>query len=191
MKTSSGILLRETSIKGCYELQPNLKKDERGSFVKTFHKDDFEALNLEVDFAEEYYSVSHQKVLRGLHFQIPPHDHVKMVYCLLGEIQDVVVDLRMDSPSYGKYEILTLSSEIANMVYLPKGTAHGFLTLSESAIVMYKVTKTYAPDFDRGVLWNSLNIPWQEKNPVLSERDRSFQPLEKFQSPFIAQGSPG
>ncbi|MBP0015936.1 MAG: dTDP-4-dehydrorhamnose 3,5-epimerase family protein [Cyanobacteria bacterium SBLK] len=183
--SSSEISLRETSIQGCYEIQPKIKKDERGSFVKTFNQDNFAELNLEISFAEEYYSVSKKNVLRGLHFQIPPHDHVKIVYCALGEIQDVVVDLRIDSPSYGRYEVFTLSSELANMAYLAKGTAHGFLTRSELAIVMYKVTTIYAPAFDRGILWNSLDIPWQEKNPILSERDRSFPPLGDFQSPFV------
>ncbi|MEM9542295.1 MAG: dTDP-4-dehydrorhamnose 3,5-epimerase [Cyanobacteria bacterium P01_E01_bin.42] len=179
------MVLQETSIQGCYAIQPKVRKDERGSFVKTFNKDDFLELNLEIDFAEEYYSVSQKNVLRGLHFQIPPHDHVKLVYCSLGEIQDVIVDLRTASPSYGRYEVLTLNSELANMIYLPRGTAHGFLTLSKSAIVMYKVTTTYAPAFDRGILWDSLDIPWQEKDPILSERDRSFPNFKEFQSPFI------
>lgn len=188
-----GTMLREstmnvdiihTTISGCFEMFPKRISDERGSFVKTFHRDVFLEHHLPVQFAEEYYSVSGNGVLRGLHFQLPPHDQIKIVYCLSGEVMDVVVDLRVGSPTYGDYRIFQLSAEKANMVYIPKGLAHGFFVSKEPAIVMYKASAVYAPDSDCGIHWNSLGIPWPDKAPIISERDSQFPPLHQFVSPF-------
>lgn len=173
-----------TPIKGCYELQPILRKDLRGSFVKTFHQDIFNKLNLETNFTEEYYSVSKKHVLRGLHFQTPPMEHKKLVYCSSGEVIDVVVDLRKSSPTYKKYQMFNLNSEKANMLYIPEGLAHGFYVLSEIAIMMYKVSSVYSPENDGGIRWNSAGISWPDKNPIISERDKNFVSLEEFRSPF-------
>ena len=181
--------LRSTPIPNCYEIKLVPRQDRRGLFLKTFRVDFFEKYNLATNYQEEYYSISHQRVLRGLHFQKPPHDHVKLVYCVAGEIMDAVVDLRKGSPTFGQFQTFRLSAEKANMVYIPKGLAHGFYVLSESAIVMYKVTTTYAPGFDAGLLWNSVGIPWPNSDPILSERDRSFVPLSEFTSPFSFQVS--
>ncbi|MDW7973331.1 MAG: dTDP-4-dehydrorhamnose 3,5-epimerase [Thermodesulfovibrio sp.] len=179
--------VRKLTIPDCLELFPKILRDERGYFVKTFHFDVFQELGLETDFKEEYYSYSIKRVLRGLHFQIPPKDHVKVVYCIYGKILDVVVDLRIGSPTYGHYEMIELSSDKANMIYIPKGLAHGFYTLSDFAIVVYKVTTTYSPDHDTGILWNSLNIPWPDEKPIISRRDSGFIPFADFNSPFIYQ----
>jgi len=179
--------LRSTSLPDCYEIQLLPRSDRRGIFLKTFHVDWFATHNLATHYTEEYYSISHQRVLRGLHFQKPPHDHVKLVYCVAGEVMDAVIDLRKGSPTFGQFQTFQLSAERANMVYIPQGLAHGFYVLSESAIVMYKVTTTYAPDFDSGVLWSSVGIPWPDRDPILSERDRSFVPLSEFTSPFSFQ----
>ena len=118
--------LNPSKIPGCYEIQPAVFKDERGHFVKVFHEDTFKRHHLETDFTEEYYSVSLKNVLRGLHFQLPPKDHTKMVYCVEGEVIDVVVDLRIGSPTYGEFELFQLSAEKANIIYIPPGLAHGF-----------------------------------------------------------------
>ncbi len=175
----------KTIIPGCFEIVPNIFKDERGLFVKTFHQDIFEENRLNIQWAEEYYSISRQGVLRGLHFQLPPHDHVKLVYCLYGEVFDAVVDLRKGSPTFGKYAIFRLNADQANMLYIPSGLAHGFYTLTETATMMYKVSTVYAPEHDTGILWNSANIPWPDTNPIISARDRGFIPLKSFQSPFV------
>lgn len=156
----------------------------RGRFVKIFHEPSYTALGLETNFAEEYYSVSHKNVIRGLHFQVPPMDHVKMVYCLEGHALDVVLDLRVGSPTYGQFEVFELNSSNSNSIYIPKGMAHGFCALSENTIMVYKVSTVYSPTHDAGVLWNSAGIPWPMTDAVLSERDQSFPTLAQFKSPF-------
>jgi dTDP-4-dehydrorhamnose 3,5-epimerase len=178
------LTLRETPLIGCLEIQPTILKDQRGYFIKTFHADFFKAQGLNIQWREEYYSVSAKGVLRGLHFQTPPHDHEKLVYCTAGEVLDAVVDLRTGSPSYGDYTTFHLKAETANMIYVPKGFAHGFLTLSESATMMYKVATVYAPEHDAGILWNSAGIEWPVETPILSERDKGFPSLADFVSPF-------
>lgn len=173
-----------TNIPQCYELKPPIFKDERGSFVKVFHENIFKDNQLETHFAEEYYSVSFRNVLRGLHFQLPPQDHVKMVYCVAGEVKDVVVDLRVGSPTYGKHQIFDLSAEKANIIYIPSGLAHGFYVTSEKAIMVYKVTTVYSPEHDTGIRWDSLDINWQCENPIVSQRDSEFVSFSEFNSPF-------
>ena len=176
--------LRETKISGCYELFPRILEDNRGYFVKTFHEDWFKQHQLETHFAEEYFSLSHQGVIRGLHFQVPPHEHTKIVYCVQGNVTDVVLDLRKESPTYGQFETFSLSAERANLVYISPGLAHGFEVLSESALMMYKVSTVYNSDADCGILWNSVSVPWHTKDPIISNRDQSFQVLADFRSPF-------
>ncbi len=179
------IHLVETQIPGCYEIFPLMRKDERGHFVKTFHQDTFIHYGLETQYAEEYYSYSQQNVLRGLHFQLPPQDHTKLVYCVSGEVMDAVVDLRIGSPTYGKFETFNVNAEKANIIYIPAGLAHGFYVISKSAILMYKVTTIYSPKYDSGIRWNSVGIPWPEKAPLLSKRDRDFDLFDNFKSPFL------
>lgn len=179
------LTFQKTELPGCFEIQPKIFSDQRGVFVKTFHHDYFKAQGLNLLWQEEYYSVSKKGVLRGLHFQTPPHDHEKLVYCTQGEVLDVVVDLRAGSPTEGRHATFHLKAETANMVYIPKGFAHGFLALSESATMMYKVATVYAPEHDAGILWNSAGIEWPVETPVLSGRDKSFPTLEEFVSPFV------
>ena len=181
------LTINSTKIPDCYELQPAIFKDERGSFVKTFHEDVFKSHQLETHFPEEYYSVSVKNVLRGLHFQLPPQEHTKLVYCVQGQVLDVVVDLRLGSPTYGQFETFAVSAEKANLIYIPPGLAHGFYVTSEQAIMMYKVSTVYSPNEDSGILWNSVSIPWGNDNPISSKRDQSFVSLSEFKSPFIYQ----
>lgn len=176
-----------TVLPGCYLLQPDILRDERGSFVKVFHQDLFREHGLADDFAEEYYSVSRKGVLRGLHFQTPPRDHAKLLYCVQGRVLDAVVDLRRGSPSYGEHMMNELSAEQGQALYLAPGVAHGFYTLSEQALMIYKVTTVYAPKHDTGILWNSADIAWPDLAPVLSKRDLQFAPLATFDSPFVYQ----
>jgi len=176
--------LKPSKLAGCFELQSEIFKDARGRFVKVFHEQAFAAQGLETIFAEEYYSVSHKNVVRGLHFQLPPMDHVKMVYCVEGKVMDAVVDLRVDSPTYGQHALFELSAEKANSIYIPKGMAHGFCARSEHAIMVYKVSTIYSPAHDAGVLWNSVGIPWPLEQPCISDRDKSFPSLADFASPF-------
>ena len=185
------IRIKGTTIPGCYEIEPFMFTDERGIFVKVFHQDTFAENGLETHFAEEYYSISHQRVLRGLHFQIPPRHHTKLVYCISGNVIDAVVDLRLGSPTYGKYETFELSSEEANMIYIPPGLAHGFYVVSPSAIVVYKVSTVYSPEHDSGIRWDSIGIPWPDRHPVTSSRDNELLAFSDFSSPFRYHGIPG
>lgn len=177
--------IRETIIPGCFEITPHRFTDDRGSFVKTFHHDIFHQQGLETDWREDYYSVSRKGVLRGLHFQLPPHDHAKLVYSTEGRVLDAVLDLRIGSPAYGQHVLFELTAETANMIYLPKGVAHGFYTLSNRATMMYKVSTVYVPACDTGILWNSAGIPWPDSHPVVSQRDKSLPALSDFtDNPF-------
>lgn len=176
--------ISEIDIPGCFEIMPMRLEDHRGVFVKTLHEEVFAAHGLQTEFSEEYYSKSYQNVLRGLHFQTPPHDHVKMVYCVSGKILDAIVDLRVGSPTFGQHRTFELSDANARTLVLAKGIAHGFYTLSREAIVMYKVSTIYAPEHDGGILWNSLDIPWPSKSPFLSDRDKGFPAFQDYSSPF-------
>jgi dTDP-4-dehydrorhamnose 3,5-epimerase len=176
---------KTTALAGCLEIQPRLMNDARGRFVKVFHQEAFREHGLETEFAEEYYSHSRRGVIRGMHFQLPPAEHVKLVYAVHGEVFDVVLDLRVGSPTYGRTASFRLSAEQGNCLYIPKGFAHGFCATSELATLVYKVSTVYAPQLDAGVLWNSLDIDWPAAEPIVSERDASFRPLAAFESPFV------
>lgn len=180
--------LTQTPIPGCFELHPRICRDDRGTFVKTFHQDLFADYGLNREFAEEYYSYSCHGVLRGLHFQLPPADHIKVVYCVSGEVLDVVVDLRVGSPTYGSFAQYVLSAGNGNMLYIPAGLAHGYYVSGDHAVMMYKVATTYSPEHDTGILWNSAGIPWPDPAPILSGRDSGFVPLAAFNSPFVYTG---
>ena len=173
----------ETTIAGCFELQPIVHADSRGRFVKTYNVEYFRSHDLETDFKEQYYTISKKGVLRVMHFQTPPREHNKLVYCTSGIILDVVLDLRIGSPSYLKHFSLNLSEEMGNILYLPAGLAHGFYSLTE-ATVSYNVSTVYAAEFDSGILWNSIGMIWPNMFPEISERDSKFSALENFQSPF-------
>jgi dTDP-4-dehydrorhamnose 3,5-epimerase len=173
-----------TGIAGCHEVQPRVLEDVRGRFVKVFHRDSFRQMGFETEFAEEYYSLSRKGVIRGLHFQVPPADHHKLVYCTRGEVFDVVLDLRVGSPTYGKTASFNLSFSQGNFLYIPKGLAHGFCATSDNAILVYKVSTVYSPSHDQGVLWSSVGINWPVNDPIISDRDAGFLPFNQFDSPF-------
>jgi len=177
--------IRPLRLPGCYEIRPPRLADQRGCFVKPFRSDVFRRLGMEVDFQEQYYSESVRGVLRGMHFQTPPTDHAKLVYCVRGHVLDAGIDLRRGSPTYGEHVVLELSSKKGNAVFLPRGIAHGFYVVDEQATVVYSVTSVHSPDHDRGVRWNSAGIRWPTTSPIVSERDAALPPLDGFDSPFI------
>ena len=176
--------LNQSPISGCLEILNIKKQDSRGYFVKVFHDTFFKQHGLATDFKEQYFSMSVKGCLRGMHFQIPPMDHEKLVYCISGRVLDVVVDLRRSSPTYGMATSFDLSEERANAVYIPKGMAHGFYVFSPEAVLVYNVTTTYSQSHDRGLHWKSVPIEWPDQNPVISERDSSHQYLNEFMTPF-------
>lgn len=175
----------ETPLPGCYVLQSHPVVDQRGCFVKTYHREWFESLGLRTDWAEQYYSVSQPGVVRGLHFQLPPHDHAKLVYCIAGRVLDVALDLRKGSPTYGQHISVEMSADQANMLYLPPGLAHGFSTYDEPATLVYNVTSVYNPESDTGIVWDSAGIHWPCPKPIVSSRDKSFTNLSTFNTPFL------
>jgi dTDP-4-dehydrorhamnose 3,5-epimerase len=176
--------IEATPLPGCYELFMEVFRDPRGYLVKTFNEALYSSSDLATRFAEEYYSVSRRRVLRGLHFQVPPHDHAKAIFCTAGEVLDAAVDLREGSPAFGRHHLFRLSARRRNIVYLPAGIAHGFYVTSAGATLVYRTTAGYSADHDRGVRWDSAGIVWPDRDPILSERDRSLPALRDFASPF-------
>jgi dTDP-4-dehydrorhamnose 3,5-epimerase len=174
----------ETTLPGCHELRARVLGDARGSFVKTYVRDQFEQAGLRTDWREEYHSVSARGVIRGMHFQTPPHDHAKTVFCVAGEVTDVVLDLRTGSPSFGRHASFVLSATNGVGLYIPSGCAHGFTSRSESATMTYKVTSVHAPAHDAGVAYDSFGFDWQVADPVLSDRDSRHSPYATFAPVF-------
>jgi len=174
----------ECRLPGCYLLEfPNFC-DQRGLFVKTFQTSAFERRGLECDFKETFYTESGENVLRGMHFQVPPADHAKLVYCISGAIYDMALDLRVGSPTYGQHEAYDLSAQVNGAVYLPRGIAHGFFVRSAPSVVVYHVTSEHSPAHDTGIRWDSFGASWQLSAPVVSLRDEGLIPFEQFKSPF-------
>ena len=179
--------LTQFRFPGSFMLLPKVSKDQRGVFVKTFEEATFRSLGLRTDFVERFFSVSHRGVIRGLHFQVPPHEHFKVVTCALGVVRDVSVDLRVGSPTYRQTEIVELNDTNECMLYLPPGIAHGFLTRSEVSVVTYEVTSAHSPSHDMGIRWDSIPLDWAVESPIISERDRSLPMLGQFETPFRYQ----
>jgi dTDP-4-dehydrorhamnose 3,5-epimerase len=179
---------RSLGIPGAYEIQLRPIGDARGHFMRTYDKGLVAQQGLQTDWVQENQSGNHQKgVLRGLHFQKPPHAETKLVRALVGTILDVFVDIRRSSPAYGKYEMVELSAEKANAVYIPRGCAHAYLTLTDETLVAYKVDSVYAPHAEGGILWNdpTLAIPWPLRGqPLLSEKDAKWPTWAAFRTPF-------
>jgi len=171
-------------IEGAFELILPYSEDERGDFVKVLHADNFYENGLQYDFKESYYSTSNQNVIRGMHFQIPPNDHAKLVYAIHGEVTDVLLDLRTSSPTYLKYCSLSLGKDKHNAVYIPNGVAHGFAVRSKMAVLVYLTTTVYNKNSDTGILWNSFDFDWGIEQPIISDRDLGFLSLNEFNSPF-------
>lgn len=174
-----------TDIAGVFELRGRVFTDHRGTFVKTFHEGRFRELGMNTVWRELFWSSSTRGVIRGLHFQTPPSDHAKLVACVTGAVWDVAVDLRRTSPTYGRHIARELTAGNGVQLYLPRGTAHGFLALSEGAVVCYAVETGHDPAADRGLRWDSCGIPWPlDGAPTVSARDAAFPGLAGFESPF-------
>lgn len=175
--------IQETRVPGLTEVHFGSFSDERGVFAKPFQLSEFQRHGLSTDFNECYYSISKKGVLRGMHFQLPPFEHDKLVYCTKGEVIDVVVDLRKGSPTYKAYEIFQLNEESYFGVYIPIGCAHGFFSKTNDSILNYMVNSGYSPSHDSGVKWDSIGYKWPP-DAVISDRDKNFLDLDKFNSPF-------
>ena len=173
-----------TSISGLLILSSSIFDDVRGSFKKVLTKNDFDTLSLESNFAELYYSINKKDVIRGMHFQLPPVDHVKMVYVISGEILDVCLDLRASSKTFGKYFSIALSGDSNSYLYIPRGIAHGFASLKDNTIVHYAQTSCYSKEHDCGIRYDSFGFDWPVKNPIISGRDREFPAFQNWNTVF-------
>lgn len=177
-----------TAIPGLVEIRGPVSSDARGMFCKSLVGDDYRAAGLFTESAEEYYTSSHRGVVRGMHFQKPPHAHDKIVFCVHGQVFDVVADLRVGSPTFGSAVTFELSGTLGVGLYIPAGCAHGFAALSDEAVLAYRVTTAYAPEADDGILWSSVPVDWPFDSPRVSPRDASFSPLDAYDSPFVFGG---
>jgi len=176
----------ETEIKGLLIIKPRVFADARGYFFESYNQDVFKKHGIDVNFMQDNQSLSSSNVLRGLHFQAPPFAQGKLVRVITGAVLDVAVDIRKESPTYGKHVALELNEENKTMFYIPPGFAHGFLTLRDQTIFSYKCTNVYNKESEGCVLWNDpdLGIDWNCPNPILSEKDISGTPFKSFSSPF-------
>ena len=179
--------LIKTSIDGLLIIKPDVFKDERGYFFESYNKERFAKAGLMMDFVQDNESKSDKGVLRGLHFQKPPYAQGKLVRVIKGSVMDVAVDLRKDSPTYGKWESVVLTEENKLQFWIPEGFAHGFVALEDNTIFNYKCTNVYNKESEGSLLWNDpdINIEWNIENPILSEKDKVSTLFKNFETPFI------
>jgi dTDP-4-dehydrorhamnose 3,5-epimerase len=169
------MIFRETPLAGAWLLEPERIEDERGFFARTWCRDEFAKHGLDPTVAQCSVSNNDRRgTLRGLHFQIAPHEEVKLVRVTHGAVWDVIVDLRPDSPTFKQHFSVVLSDEEGSQLYIPKGMAHGFQTLEDATEVFYQISEPYVPESVRGYRWDdpAFAIPWPEAVSVISERDR-------------------
>ena len=180
----------ETKISDLIIIEPTVFGDTRGYFLESYNQKKFEEVIGKISFVQDNESKSSKGVLRGLHFQKPPFEQAKLVRCIEGEVLDVAVDIRKNSKTYGKHVAVLLSGENKRQLFVPRGFAHGFLVLSDSATFAYKVDNTYAPDHDAGIRWNDkdLNIEWglEDNNVLVSKKDAELPFFSKLESPFTS-----
>lgn len=174
---------------------PKRYLDPRGWFSETFHQQRLDDLGIRCPFVQDNQSYSARAgTLRGLHFQLPPRAQAKLIMVLRGRILDVVVDVRRGSTTYGRHVSVEISADTGQQVYIPVGFAHGFLTLTDDVLVMYKVSDYYAPACDGGIRWDDsdIAIPWPMRatDLILSEKDSRLPRLAEFDSPFAYDGHP-
>jgi dTDP-4-dehydrorhamnose 3,5-epimerase len=177
-----------TNIEGLIIIEPKVFGDSRGYFFETFQKETFNSNIKVTNFIQDNESKSTRGVLRGLHFQLPPFEQAKLVRVIDGEVLDVAVDLRKDSDTYGQHFAIHLTGENKKQLFIPRGFAHGFVVLSETAIFSYKVDNLYAPTHDSGIRWNdsTLEIDWKIETSaiLLSDKDENLPSFNDFISPF-------
>lgn len=173
------MIIEETFIQGLKLIHLKEFKDVRGGFIKVFNEEIFSENGLETNFKESYYSISAKNVIRGMHFQIPPSEHIKIVYLNQGSILDVILDIRKDSPTFGQYYKLNINTNIPILVYIPIGCAHGFLSLEDNTMVTYVQSTCYDNISDKGIKYDSFGLDWKTEKPILSERDLQFPVLSE------------
>ena len=174
---------QEIGLNGLILIEPDIYTDERGYFLETFKESDYEQAGICKRFVQDNHSFSNKNVIRGLHYQLPPAAQGKLVYLITGSILDIVVDIRKNSPDFGKWFSLELHSEKKQLLYIPEGFAHGFLTLTDNVHLMYRCTEKYSPENEKGILWNDpeLNITWNITQPIISAKDAGLPYFKEAQ----------
>ena len=178
--------IKERELKGTFEINCKPHLDSRGFFMRTFDETIFKEHGISRNWVQENHSRSESKgIIRGLHFQLPPFTETKLLRCIKGAVLDVFVDLRKDSASFGHWDSIELSEENKKMIFIPRGFAHGFCTLTEISEVLYKVDNFYNAESEEGLIWNDkeLSIKWPIENPILSDKDLknlSFKDFKKI-----------
>jgi dTDP-4-dehydrorhamnose 3,5-epimerase len=185
--------VKATDIPGVLLLKPRFFHDARGFFVETYNMRAAREAGLQAEFVQDNQALSLKRgTVRALHFQVPPHVQGKLVRVLRGSIYDVAVDLRVGSPTYGRWVAVTLTAQGGEQLFVPRGFAHGYCTLEPDTEVAYKVDDYYAPDCEKGLIWNdpTLAVPWSVSaaDAVLSDKDRKLPRLADFASPFRYDG---
>lgn len=171
------MIFKETPLAGAFVLEAERIEDERGFFARSYSREEFAVHGLDPEIAQCSISYNHRRgTLRGMHFQTAPFEEVKLVRCTRGSIWDVIVDIRTGSPTRGQCFAVVLSAEARNALYIPKGFAHGFITLEDAAEVFYQISASYSAEHARGYRWDdpTFAIPWPEPATVISERDRNL-----------------
>jgi dTDP-4-dehydrorhamnose 3,5-epimerase len=186
---STGIILLkrlETAIPGVYELRPNIFRDSRGFFLETYHRRRFAEIGICDSFVQDNFSSSIKNTLRGLHYQLH-HPQAKLCRVVEGDALDIVVDIRIGSPHFGKWTSVVLSAKQQNQIYVPGGFAHGFLALTDSVQFLYKCSDFYDAADERGILWNdpTLAISWGLATPLVSEKDATLPCLDAIPREFL------
>jgi dTDP-4-dehydrorhamnose 3,5-epimerase/CDP-3, 6-dideoxy-D-glycero-D-glycero-4-hexulose-5-epimerase len=174
----------KTNFEGLFLVKHKVFEDQRGLFIKTYNQTVFNELGIDLEIKERYFSVSQKNVIRGMHFQTPPEDHIKLVNVMQGSILDVVIDIRQNSETFGQYFSIELKASDGKTIYIPKGFAHGFMALENNTVVEYNQTTEYAPNNDAGIRYDSFGFDWNTKNPVISSRDLDFETFQNFKTPF-------
>ena len=170
------MIIKERKLKGVFEITLSPRTDSRGFFMRTFDDSIFKEKGLDRNWVQENHSRSEEKgIIRGLHFQLPPFAETKMVRCINGSVLDVFVDLREDSETFGQFDSIELSADNKKMIFIPRGFAHGFCTLTEVSEVVYKVDNFYSQENERGLLWNdkTVGVIWPTRCPILSNKDEN------------------
>ncbi|MEF2144326.1 MAG: dTDP-4-dehydrorhamnose 3,5-epimerase [Desulfovibrionaceae bacterium] len=179
--------LVKTEFPGLLVLEPRVFEDNRGFFLESYNRNVFEDNDIQVDFLQDNHAYSKQKgVLRGFHFQAPPYGQSKLVWVTRGAVYDVVVDLRLGSPTYGKWSGYELSAKNFKRLFIPAGFAHAYMALSVHTEFMYKVDAPYAPSHEGGIRWDDpdLAVKWPLADPILSDKDKKLPLLSEMKSPF-------
>lgn len=176
----------ESRLKGVYLIKPRVFEDPRGFFLETYHQDRYSQHGIEVDFVQDNYARSSRGILRGMHYQIKQGQD-KLVSVPQGEVFDVVVDLRKDSPTFGQWEGFELSSKNKHQLFVPIGFAHGYCVTSDTADFMYKCSNFYQQEDEGGLIWNDpkVGIQWPIEDPILSEKDQNYPTLDKVVLPDL------